>query len=193
MWTGAADHDKAAKMTDKLLGESMFTGWGIRTLARDEKGYNPVSYHRGSVWPHDNAIAFAGMQSYGFGESMCVFQGMIDAGGHYEAQSLPELFGGFERSEYPVPVRYPVACHPRAWAAGSVPFMLQASLGLEPDAHERRLTVRRPALPPSVDEFELRRLSVGKAKCDLLFRRSGPTSAEVKALSCTGELDIELE
>ncbi len=122
LWSGIADADKARRTMERLMADDMFSGWGIRTLSGQEKRYNPIGYHLGTVWPHDNAIIAAGFRRYGFYDALCrIFQGMLEAAMHFEARRLPELFGGFGRDEYRVPVHYPVACHPQAWAAASIP------------------------------------------------------------------------
>ena len=122
----------------------------IVRLSDKERRYNPIGYHLGTVWPHDNSIIAAGLRRYGFdGEAGRVFSAIIDASIHFEHNRLPELFAGFSREEYGVPVRYPVACHPQAWAAGSVPYLLQTFLGLTPDADQRAVHPRRSVAQPT--------------------------------------------
>lgn len=123
LWSGIADAGKARRTMQRLMEEDMFNGWGIRTLSSKERRYNPVGYHLGTVWPHDNALIAGGFRQYGFNEAARrVCSGILDAARHFEHERLPELFAGFTRAEYGVPVRYPVACHPQAWAAASVPY-----------------------------------------------------------------------
>ena len=145
LWSGIARPNRARQTVKQLMSESMFSGWGVRTLSAEERRFNPVGYHLGTVWPHDNSIILAGMRKYGCDEEACaVFSGIVDAAKHFEHFRLPEVFAGFSRKESAIPVRYPVACHPQAWAAGSVPFMIESLLGLVPKAFENRLQIVRP-------------------------------------------------
>jgi glycogen debranching enzyme len=174
LWTGIADDEKARRTVDLLMDDSMFNGWGVRTLSEKERRYNPVGYHLGTVWPHDNSILAAGFRRYGFhAEALRIFDGIVDAAAHFPHGRLPEVFAGFRRRDYGIPVRYPVACHPQAWAAGSVPFLLSTLLGLEPDGFSRRLRVVHPLLPERVGTLELDRVRVGKGSAGLRFRRDG--------------------
>ena len=178
LWSGIADADKARRTADRLMADDVFSGWGIRTLSMQEKRYNPSGYHVGSVWPHDNSLIVAGFRNYGLDEAARrVFAGIAEAATYFHGDRLPEVFSGFRREHFGVPVRYPVACHPQAWAAGSVPFLLQSLLGLTPEAFDGRLRIVRPVLPDGVDRVELHRLRVGEARVDLRFtRRTGPES-----------------
>jgi glycogen debranching enzyme len=163
LWSGMVDSARAKKTMEQLMSKEMFGGWGIRTFSSAEARYNPVGYHLGTVWPHDNSIIAAGFRKYGFDDAACqVFTGIVEASKHFEKRRLPELFAGFSRDQFPIPVRYPVACHPQAWAAGSIPFMLQSLLGLVPKAFENRLQILRPVLPDFVQSLELRRLRGGQ-------------------------------
>jgi glycogen debranching enzyme len=147
-------------------------------MAEGETAFNPVDYQVGSVWPHDNALIAAGLKRYGFvDEALQVFSGLYDAASRLPSYRLPEVFAGFRRDDYPEPVRYPVACAPQAWAAGALPYMLQVSLGLEPDATRRRLSIVRPVLPEWIGELTLRNVQVGDASVDLRFRRQRETTA----------------
>jgi glycogen debranching enzyme len=148
LWTGIIDPKNAQPTADRLMSVEMFSGWGIRTLSSKEPRYNPIGYHLGTVWPHDNSLIAAGFRRYGFDLEACrVFTAIVEAAQHFEHYRLPEVFAGFERESYGVPVRYPVACHPQAWAAGAVPYLIQAVLGLTREAFERRLWIRHPVLP----------------------------------------------
>jgi glycogen debranching enzyme len=172
LFTGLARPERAARIADDLLSPALFSGWGIRTLATGEQRYNPMSYHNGSVWPHDNSIAAAGLSRYGFTDhAMRVLRGLFDASRHVNLHRLPELFCGFERGESEGPILYPVACSPQAWAAGAPFLLLQATLGLRIDASRRRVLFERPVLPPFLDELVLRHLRVGDARIDLQLRR----------------------
>jgi glycogen debranching enzyme len=197
LWCGIADADKAARVAKRFMADDMYSGWGIRTLAATSCGYNPIAYHLGTVWPHDNAIVAAGLKRYGFThEALRVFDGITAAARDFEHERLPELFTGFSRERYSSPIRYPVACHPQAWAAGSVPFLLQHLLGLEPEALDRRLRIVAPVLPAFAESLELHGLRVGAATVDLRFecdRASGRSDATVKVLAVQGELDVHVE
>lgn len=193
LWAGIAEEEKARRTAEALMSPEMFNGWGIRTLSEKALCYNPLGYHLGTVWPHDNSLIAAGMRQYGFDDAaQRVFFGMIEAAMHFDAYRLPELFGGFCREDYGLPVTYPVACQPQAWAAGSVPFLLKTLLGVRPEAFERRLRVVRPILPPFVGRVEMRNLRVGKARADLLFERTNGRIS-VSLLGAEGELDLVVE
>jgi glycogen debranching enzyme len=171
----------------------MFTGWGIRTLSDRERRYNPIGYHLGTVWPHDNALIAAGFRRYGYDEATRrVFAAIAEAAMHFAHHRLPELFAGFRRDEYGVPVRYPVACHPQAWAAGAVPYLVEVVLGLVPEAFDQRLRIIRPMLPDFVDRVEVQGLRVGDAQVHLKFERVSDDVA-VKVLHVDGPLDVIIE
>ncbi len=194
LWSGIADPDKARRTMTRLLADDMFNGWGIRTLSDKERRYNPVGYHLGTVWPHDNSLIVAGFRRYGFDEAACrVFTGIVEAATHFHADRLPEVFAGLPRVPFDTPVHYPVACHPQAWAAGALPFMTEVLLGLVPGAFERRLRIVRPVLPEFVGRVEVRRLRVGDARADLSFRRTGAGPVEVTVRQVDGSLDVVVE
>ncbi|HEX6314616.1 MAG TPA: amylo-alpha-1,6-glucosidase, partial [Gemmatimonadaceae bacterium] len=190
LWSGIVDDRYAERVVRRLLEEDMNSGWGIRTLSTQERAYNPVGYHLGTVWPHDNALIVAGFRRYGYDDEACqLFADLLDAATYFDHYRLPEVFAGFSRSGYEVPVRYPVACHPQAWAAGSIPYLLQSLLGLDPDAFARRLTVVRPRLPGFIDMITLSGVRVGDATVDLRFERDGDAMAlEVERLE--GDLEV---
>jgi glycogen debranching enzyme len=190
LWTGIADEEKAKRTAASLMTDEMFNGWGVRTLSAGEVYYNPLGYHLGAVWPHDNSIIAAGFKRYGCErESLRVFVGLLEAAAHFDGRRLPELFGGFHRNDYGVPVPYPVACQPQAWAAGTMPYLLTTLLGLEPEGHENRLRVVRPILPEFINHVEIQRLGIGEARADLRFERAGER-IEVKVLKVDGTLDL---
>lgn len=194
LWSGIIDESRAEKVVQHLIAEDMFSGWGIRTLSHKERRYNPIGYHLGTVWPHDNSIIAAGFRRYGFDkEAARVLDSIIAASRSFEHARLPEVFGGFSRKEFSVPVRYPVACHPQAWAAGSLPLMLMSLLGLEADAFNRRLRVVRPVLPDSVNELEFRRIKLRNASVDLRFERTSSGEVKVKIRKQAGEVEVEIE
>ena len=192
LWCGIADPDRAGRTVTMLMDDDLFSGWGVRTLSKSTRCYNPVGYHLGSVWPHDNAILAAGFRRYGHdAEALRVFAGIREAASWFSHDRLPELFTGFRRSDYDVPVPYPVACHPQAWAAGSIPFFVQTLLGLEADAFSGRLHVVRPILPEGADWVELQNLRVGRGSADLCFRRKGH-GVEVQVLRAEG-VEVRVE
>lgn len=191
LWCGIVERSKATKTAARLMRDDMFSGWGVRTLSADEKGYNPIGYHLGTVWPHDNALIAVGMRRHGFDDAFHrIFAGILAAASHFHNDRLPEVFAGFDRAEYGVPVKYPVACHPQAWAAGSVPYMLTAMLGLVPHAFDRRLEVVRPTLPPFVSHVDVSGLRVGDARVDLRFEQAEHGRARAEVLKVDGDLDV---
>jgi glycogen debranching enzyme len=178
LWTGLISRERAARVAARLLAQDMFTGWGVRTLGARERRFNPMSYHNGSVWPHDTAIAAAGLRRYGFTEAfMALAAGLFDAARLCDGWRLPELFCGFPRLAGYGPTPYPVACSPQAWAAGVPSQLLTEMLGLEPDAGRNQLTFVRPALPEWLPRVELRGLRVGQSRFDVLVRREGESAA----------------
>jgi glycogen debranching enzyme len=193
LWTGIADPEKADRTIWRLMADDMFSGWGVRTLSDRERAYNPIGYHLGTVWPHDNSIIAAGFRRYGHDrEALRIFDGLFNAAFHFRDHQLPELFCGFSREEYQIPVNYPVACHPQAWAAGAMPFLVETLLGLRPEAFEHRLRIVHPILPDFLDRLQLRRLRVGTATVDLQFHRDR-RSVRVDVLRINGSLEIIVE
>jgi len=190
LWCGIASPERARGVADRLLGPELFSGWGIRTLSSRMAGYNPIGYHLGSIWPHDNAIAAAGLWRYGFrNEAARVAGVMLEATQFFRDARLPELFCGFDRADSPYPVPYPVACSPQAWAAGSIFQLLAAMLGMQPDAANAELGMLAPTLPEWLPEVRIENLRVGDAVVDLLVRRNdGSTGVEV--LRRTGDLSV---
>jgi len=191
LWAGIADQDKARQTVERLMRDDMFSGWGIRTLSQKEAAYNPLGYHLGSLWPHDTSLIAAGFRRYRCDEEASrLFEGLLRAATHFKGYQLPELFAGFSHEEYDVPVPYPAANHPQAWASGSIPYMLETMLGLMPEAFDRRLRIVHPILPDFIDEVELHRLRVGDAQVDLRFERNTGKVFTVKTLRVTGRLDV---
>jgi len=190
LWSGISSPARSAQVAASLLGPDLFSGWGIRTLSSRMAGYNPISYHIGSVWPHDNAICAAGLWRYGHREEAARVAGaLLEATQFFRDARLPELFCGFDRAASPYPVPYPVACSPQAWASGSIFQLLGAMLGLAPDAARHELQLVSPALPRWLPEVRLENLVVGDAVVDLLVRRTdGSTGVEV--LRRSGTLDV---
>ena len=193
LWSGIAEGNHARQVADHLLSPAMFNGWGIRTLSSSERRYNPLSYHLGTIWPHDNSLIAAGFKRYGLEDAaLRVFQGLTDATIHFTAARLPELFGGFAVEDYGIPVSYPVACQPQAWAAGAMPYIFTTVLGFEPDGFEQRLRIVRPKLPGNVNRIEVRGLHVGRGEVDLLFERERDQVA-VRILKVKGQLEVIVE
>jgi glycogen debranching enzyme len=159
LWTGIVDEEKAPAVARHLLADAMFSGWGIRTLSESMVGYNPISYHCGSVWPHDNALCVAGLMRYGFiEEAHRVMQAMVDASGYF-GDLLPELFAGLSRDAYAFPVSYPTSCSPQAWAAASPLLFLRTMLRFEPDIRNSRLHLA-PAVPDWIGLLRLERVPI---------------------------------
>jgi glycogen debranching enzyme len=187
------DDDKARAVAKRLLAPDMFSGWGIRTMSKSAVAYNPMSYHNGSVWPHDNALIAAGMKRYGLTRSTNrVATSLFDAAIHADYMRLPELFCGFTRRTPNRPVSYPVACSPQAWAAGSPFLMLQSMLGIWARAQAGLLTVNSPQLPSWLNVVEIRDLAVGDSRISLVFRREGETTS-FSVLSREGDVRVVME
>ncbi|MDH4304128.1 MAG: amylo-alpha-1,6-glucosidase [Nitrospira sp.] len=192
LYGGIAGQERGARTARNLLREHMFSGWGVRTLATSERRYNPMSYHNGSVWPHDNAIIAAGMAAYGYKEgAMKILTGLFDASLFLDLHRMPELFCGFSRRPGESPTRYPTACSPQAWAAGAGFQALQACLGLEIDGTRRLVRFVRPVLPPFLERVELRNLTIGAASLDLVLDRHENKVALTVARR-TGEVEVVL-
>ena len=168
LWTGIADYKHGMRTAKTLVGGDMFNGWGVRTVAASEVRYNPMAYHNGSVWPHDNALIAAGMASYGFKQgALKILSGLFDASHFLELHRLPELFCGFSRRSGEGPTLYPVACSPQTWSSVAVFLLLQSCLGLRIDAPHACLTFSQPVLPPFLEHIEIRNLRIGDATVDL--------------------------
>jgi glycogen debranching enzyme len=181
LWTGIVAPERARDVIDRLLGPTMSSGWGIRTLASDQPGYNPIGYHTGTVWPHDTSLIAAGMKQYGFDDEANRLVGsVLEAAQRFPEYRLPELYCGFDRDDGQLPVPYPVACSPQAWAAGAPFLFLSTMLGLRPHADRAELELLHPHLPDWLGKVTLTNLRIGEASVDLLFHRwRGTTSAEV--------------
>jgi glycogen debranching enzyme len=189
LWCGIAAPERAARVAATLTGDGMWSGWGIRTLSSETVGYNPIGYHLGTVWPHDNGICAAGFARYGLHAAARKVAGaMLAASAHFRDARMPELFCGFERANSPLPVPYPVACSPQAWAAGAMFHLVTATLGMRADARSRRLDLVTPSLPEWLPDLRIHNLRVGDAVADLAFAGDGSISVEV--LRRSGELDV---
>lgn len=188
--TGLVGPDRARRVADTLLSDASFAGWGIRTVAAGEWRYNPMSYHNGSIWPHDNALIAAGFARYGLtGAAARVLTAMFDLSETVDLHRLPELMCGFHRRGRDGPTLYPVACAPQAWAAGAVYLLVSACLGLRIDASERRLSFSRAVLPDRLEWLRIDNLSIAGSDVDLLLTRHAH-DVGVTVLRRTGELQI---
>jgi glycogen debranching enzyme len=173
LFAGIADPARARRVAGTLLGGACFSGWGVRTAAVSAARYNPMSYHNGSVWPHDNAVIALGFARYGLkAEVLKIFQGLFEAAGYMDLRRLPELFCGFPWRRLNAPTLYPVACIPQAWASASVFALVQASLGLEFEQKGGEIRFDRPLLPEFLDELHLRGLQARDGVADVLIRRN---------------------
>jgi glycogen debranching enzyme len=191
LWGGIAEHEKGRLTAERLLRSDLFSGWGIRTLSSDSPRFNPLGYHLGTVWPHDNSIVVMGFKRYGLPDLVSAgATALFDAARMFPYYRLPELFGGASRSSHQVPVPYPVACRPQAWAAGSFLLITQAMLGLCPDAANNRLYIVDPRLPEFLQRVRVSNLRVGNSTVDLLYLRRGK-GTWVRTTRVDGDLQVE--
>lgn len=192
LFTGIAREDHARMVAADLLRPHFFTGWGIRTVARGEARYNPMSYHDGSIWPHDNALIALGLARYGLKHSVeHVFKGLFDAATYMDLRRLPELFCGFQRERRQGPTLYPVACAPQAWASATPFTLLEAALGLEFDPARGEIRLRNPRLPAFLNEVILRDLQLGDSGVDLRVRRQGD-DVSLEVLRTRGKIQVSI-
>ena len=190
--TGIASPERAARAAATLLGPASFSGFGVRTLAEGEACYNPMSYHNGSVWPHDNALVAAGLARYGHGDGVLkILGGLFEASLFLELHRLPELFCGFPRRQGEGPTLYPVACAPQAWAAAAVFLLVQACLGVTVSGPKAQVRFRYPRLPASLPELRVYNLRVGDASVDLLLRRHAD-DVGINVLRREGNVEISM-
>jgi glycogen debranching enzyme len=174
LFSGIASEAHAAALARTLLSGEMFSGWGVRTLGSSAARYNPMSYHNGSVWPHDDALLAWGLSRYGFMQgAVRILEGLFDASRYFENGRLPELFCGFARQANEGPTLYPVACSPQAWSAAAPFLLVQAVLGLHIDAQAKQIRFVQPCLPEFLSELTLRDLKVGEHCVDLRLERLG--------------------
>jgi glycogen debranching enzyme len=191
LFAGIATEEHARRVASTLTDETSFSGWGIRTVASSEARYNPMSYHNGSIWPHDNSLIAAGFARYELkGAAAMVLAGMMDASIFFDLHRLPELFCGFPRRPGEAATLYPVACAPQAWASAAVFLLLQACLGLDVFAPERRLVFSKPFLPQFLPQVSIRDLKIGDASVDLLLTRHDEGDVGVNVLRRNGILDV---
>jgi len=190
LFTGIASPEHARKTAESLLQEDSFSGWGIRTLATKEARYNPLSYHNGSIWPHDNALIASGFGRYGFRDlAGRIMLALLDVSSEMDLHRLPELFCGLERRTGEGPTLYPVACSPQAWAAAAPFLLIQSCLGLRIDGARNRVVFERPCLPEGIPQLSIRGLRVGAASVDLFFERQAD-NVRVQVLEKRGEVDV---
>jgi glycogen debranching enzyme len=190
LYTGIATADHAFCVAHSLLKKEFFTGWGIRTVATGESRYNPLSYHNGSVWPHDSALIAAGLSRYGFKDMAGeVLSGLLAVSTYVDLNRLPELFCGLDRRAREGPTLYPVACAPQSWAAGAAFLLLQSCLGLSLDAEKKQIRLDGPYLPEQIPELWIRDLRVGDACVDLFLERRN-NLVRLQILEKRGEVEI---
>ena len=191
LYGGIVPPEKAARLAHTLLEADSFSGWGVRTVAAGQSRFNPMSYHNGSVWPHDNALVAAGLGRYGLRlEAARLLHAFFDLSRAVDLARLPELVCGFERRPGEGPTLYPLACAPQAWAAGAVYMMLQACLGLTVEKAKRRVLFERPVLPPVLESLAIEDLRVGSSVVDLRLTRKGG-EVDVEVTRRRGRVDIE--
>jgi glycogen debranching enzyme len=193
LFTGIVRPERAAKVAEGLLQPQFFSGWGIRTVSGKECRYNPMSYHNGSIWPHDNALIALGLARYGLKNAVGqVFTAIFEAAAYMDLRRLPELFCGFQRRRGRGPTLYPVACSPQAWASGAPFLMLQASLGLEFDVARNEIRLRNPCLPPFLQEVALSNLRLGESSADLAVQREPDGKVSLRISRKSGNVQIGL-
>src|SRR5262249_46164633 len=191
LWTGIVPDEQAGAIAQRLLRPDMYTQWGIRTLSDKAARYNPMSYHNGSVWPHDTALIGAGFARYGYKMEAGELLGhLFGVSLYYSGSRLPELFCGFARVSGHGPTRYPVACQPQTWAAGAPFLLLGAALGFEPDANHNRINLRAPTLPAWMDSLELKGLRLAQQDLHLRFERSENGTSVI--LTNSAEIEVHV-
>jgi glycogen debranching enzyme len=192
LFSGMIREDRARLVAADLMRPHFFTGWGIRTVARGEARYNPMSYHDGSIWPHDNALIALGLARYGLKHSVeHLFGALFDAATYMDLRRLPELFCGFRREKGRGPTLYPVACAPQAWASATPFTLLEAALGLEFDASHGEIRLRNPRLPSFINDVVLRDLRLGPSSVDLRVRRHGD-DVSLEVLRTRGQIRVSI-
>ena len=185
---GVASAERAGRVAEQLLGSAFFSGWGVRTIGTSEARYNPMSYHNGSVWPHDNALIGMGFGNYGMRRQAArILDGLFEAATYIDLRRLPELVCGFPRRRGQGPTFYPVACVPQAWSAAAPLALLQACLGISFDPANRTVAFDRPVMPGFTDRITLRGLSVGGARIDVVLQ-GHYESVSATVLSRSGDI-----
>lgn len=190
LFTGIASANHAKKVADLLLSQELFSGWGIRTLASSENRYNPMSYHNGSIWPHDNALIAYGLSRYSFKKAVLkILNGFYEACGYFNLKRLPELFCGFKREVGRAPTLYPVACPIQAWSAATVFMLIQAALGLYIDSEKSSIIFNKPVLPHYLKWLKIKNLRIGSRSADLYLWRSD-SDVGINVVNRDGNIDI---
>jgi glycogen debranching enzyme len=190
LFAGIVSDQRAERVCATLMGDALFAGWGVRTVASGERRYNPMSYHNGSIWPHDNALIASGLARYGYtGPATRILTAMFELSEVVDLHRLPELICGFQRRGDEHPTLYPVACAPQSWSAGAVYMLLTACLGLHIDAPSRRLSFTRAQLPRNVDWIQMSNLEIGGARVDVRLERH-PHDVGVTVLRRDGQVEI---
>ena len=192
LFSGIAQADRAVQVADALLQPQFFSGWGIRTIANKEARYNPMSYHNGSIWPHDNALIALGLARYGCKRSVeRLFKGLFDAANYMEMRRLPELFCGFHRRRARGPTHYPVACAPQAWASATPFTLIEAALGLQFDHYAGEIRLIDPCLPEFLEELVIRNLQLRGSSVDLRVHRRGK-EISLEVLRRQGQIQVSV-
>ena len=193
LFTGIVEPERAARTAQALVSPAAFNGWGVRTLFAGEARYNPMSYHNGSVWPHDTALAAAGMARYGFKDhALTLVEGLFNAAIHFDLHRLPELFCGFDRLSGQAPTHYPVACAPQAWASGAVFMLIGAILGLHFDPTAPRIYLEHPRLPDRINWLRIRGLAHQGGTLDLMVRRHGDNDIAINIERRQGKIELNV-
>jgi glycogen debranching enzyme len=190
LWSGVPSRPKAKSQIERFKKNDMFSGWGLRTLSSAARGYNPIGYHLGTVWPHDNALIIAGFKRYGAEADVNeIATGLFDAACASSYYRLPELFSGSQRTAHQEPVPYPVACRPQAFAAAALPSVLMSILGLVPDAPNGRLYSVKPRLPFWLDFVRVCDLRIGKGFIDVFYQKRGERTT-VTVIGGTSDVEL---
>jgi glycogen debranching enzyme len=189
---GLAEPARAQRVVRALLDPTSFNGWGVRTIASTEARYNPMSYHNGSLWPHDNSMVAAGLARYGYkAEALAILRGLFDASRMMDLNRLPELFCGFDRQPGQGPTLYPVACSPQAWSSGAVFHLLQSCLGMRFSPDKPQLQLDHPVLPDDVDRIAISDLVVHGGSVDLVLMRHG-SSVSLYVPAKRGDVEVAI-
>jgi glycogen debranching enzyme len=182
LFSGIAMPSRAGRVADSLLDENLFSGWGIRTLDAREVRYNPMSYHNGSIWPHDNALIASGFGRYGLSHcAVRILESMAEASVYFDSHRFPELFCGFHKRDGDGPVLYPVACSPQSWASAAVYLLLQACLGLSIDAEASEVRCNAPLLPAGMDWVRIENLHVANRTVNLRIFKGDRGAVQVES------------
>jgi glycogen debranching enzyme len=192
LWSGIASDKRARRTAEALLAPESFSGWGIRTVAEGEPRYNPMSYHNGSIWPHDNAMVAMGLSRYEQKEgAMRILTALFDASQFMDLHRLPELYCGFPRRPSEGPTLYPVACSPQAWASSSVFYLVQACLGMSLHFQAPHFRFVHPRLPSCIERLEIRNLRAANGALDLVLYRH-EYDVGINVLRKSGDVEVSV-